>query len=359
MMRLLYPSKMSIAAKAHDCIFPATKQQLRQQRRKCLRLQPRAALTFFTNQSDDTNNEDDGINSNYTLPQMKNNRTIKDPMSDMWDRTLLLRRQLTLAIDENDFHMAIRIKAELFSLVSKLSSKYTQLYLHIETILDPTAGLPTKRAALQELRLYGDSSILPIVSSLLHNDSNLKREAEDAAAAIRHHSVSPAAVELCRTGALHLITLLGQEDEEEIDRIGAEAVAVYTAALEADDCCATALAGRGAALYCLRQYEAAAEDLEAALHLDPWNTNSSRILALSHGQMKQFTSAYAALGAAAVLNPCLVEDKQHNATKRVIQKWEDKAKEWKRSYLHLREEIENKAKLERLFAQSPTLMTDS
>lgn len=332
----------------------------REQRRKCLRLQPAAALTFFTSQFDDTNNEDESNNNSCELPQMKNNNnTTKDPMSDTWDRTLLLRRQLALAIDENDFHVAKRIKAELFSLVSKLSSQYTQLYLHIETILDPTAGLPTKRAALQELRLHGDFSTLPIVSSLLHNDSKLKREAEAAAAAIRHRSVTPAVVGLCRTGALHLITLLGEEDEEKIKRIGAEAVAVYTAALKADECCATALAGRGAAWYCLRQYEAAAEDLEAAVHFDPWNTNAARILALTHGQLKHFTSAHAALGAAVVLNSSLVEDKQHNATKRVIQKWEDEAKEWKQSYLRVREGIENKAKLEKLLAQTPKMMTDS
>ena len=140
--------------------------------------------------------------------------------------------------------------------------------------------------------------------------------------------------------------------------VGAEAVAVYSTALEHDQYCATALAGRGAALYCLRQYEAAAEDLESAVHYDPWNTNAARILALTHGQLKQFSSAHAALGAAAVLNPNLLDDRQHMATKRVINTWEGESNEWKQTYLREREAVENKAKLERLFAQTPTTTTD-
>jgi tetratricopeptide (TPR) repeat protein len=372
-MQLVFASKTSLAPKSHLGIFPAMQKLCRRQqrsRKECLRLQPAKALKFFTSHSDDSNNEEEDNNSNSSYsssklppPQRQEDKNSsgkeEGPMADMWDRTLLLRRQLTIATDENDFHLAILIKSELFSIIAKLSTKYKQLYLNIETLMDPTAGIVTKRAALEELRLYGDASTLPIVSSLLHKDSKLKKEAEEAAAAIRHRSVSPAVVELCRTGALHLITLLGEEDEEEIDRVGEIAVAVYSAALEEDKHCATALAGRGAALYCLRQYEAAAEDLEAAVHLDPWNTNAARILALTRGQLKQFSLAKAALGAAAVLNPSLVEDRQHNATRRVIQKWEDEAHEWRQTYLRVREEIEGKAKLERLLAQTPTMMTDS
>jgi hypothetical protein len=361
-MQLLNSSKLGLAPK-RECFLAASLQRphCRRQlanRRECLRLQPAAALTFFTCQPEDTNNED--INSpSHLIPLNKkiNSRPAKEDstMTAMWDRTLLLRRQLTIATDGNDFKLAIRIKSELFAVVSKLSSKYTKLYLLLETLMDPTAGISIKSAALQELRLHGDFSTLPIISRVAYTgDSKLKREAEEVAASIRHRLSSPAVVELCRTGALHLITLLSETNEDEIARIGAEAVDVYSAALEIDEFCATALAGRGAVFYCSRQFEAASSDLEAAVHLDPWNTNAARMLALTHGQLKQFSRAYAALSAAAVHNPSLLMDNpQHKATKRVIQTWEDESKEWKQRYLSMREVVEKKARLERLLAQTP------
>ena len=157
-----------------------------------------------------------------------------------------------------------------------------------------------------------------------------------------------------------MITLLsGGVDEEEIEKVGAEAVAVYSEALEMDGLCATARAGRGAALYCLKQYEAAGEDLDAAVQLDPWNMNAARMLALTRGQLKQFSLAYAALNAALALNPSLSQDKQHIVTKKVIQNWEEEAREWRTKYLRLRgeraAEDERRTKLEKLLAQTPTM----
>lgn len=364
-MRVVIPSKTGIAAPLFShggATFPAPIH-----RRPCYRLQPAAALTFFTSQYNDANNEDTNSSSYVpSTPQLhkpieKFESSSSEVRNDIWDRTLLLRRQLTLATDGQDFHLATRIKSELFATVSKLSTKYAKLYLSIETIMDPTAGLAAKTSALYELRMHGNTSTLPVVCSVLYSgDSKLRREAEEAAAAIRHRSVAPDVVELCRTGALHLITLLsGGDDEEEIEKIGAEAVAVYSAALEKDGLCATARAGRGAALYCLKKYEAAGEDLDAAVQLDPWNMNAARMLALTRGQLKQFSLAYAALNAAVALNPSLSQDKQHIVTKKVIQNWEEEAREWKQKYLRLRNERaaedERRAKLEKLLAQTPTM----
>lgn len=286
---------------------------------------------------------------------------------ETWDRTLLLRRELTVAANEENYDAAARIKKELFVVVSQLPVDYQRLYLHLEALRDPTASMQSKRAALQAVGMKGDIATFPEVCALF-NHPELRKDAEDAAAALRYRSVRPAAVAKCREGAAMLVKLLagGKLNHKECSEearamrrhIGAAAVALYSDAVLEDPRCAAALAGRGAALYSLGKFEAAADDFEAAVQLDPWQSNAARMLALARGQLKQFALAHAALTAAVVLNPLLAEDGQHNATRRVLKRWEAELDERNIKFTRAREELaaddEQRQMLERLLKKTPT-----
>ena len=286
---------------------------------------------------------------------------------ETWDRTLLLRRELTVAATEENYEAAAHIKKELFVVVSQLPVDYQRLYLHLEALRDPTASIELKKAALQAVGMGGDATIFPEIFSLFSHPA-LGKDAEEAINAIRYRAVTPTAVAQCREGAALLFQLLSsgrnsprhcsEEARAQRRSLGAAAVAIYSDAVLEDPKCAAALAGRGTALYCLGKYEAAVCDLEAAVQLDPWHKNSARMLALARGQLKQFQLAHAALTAAVVINPLLVDDAQHASTRRVIKRWEMEANERNSKFIRARAEIrrdeEQREMLERMLARTPT-----
>lgn len=284
---------------------------------------------------------------------------------ETWDRTLLLRRELTVAASEENYDAAARIKKELFVVVSQLPVNYQRLYLHLEALRDPTASIEIKRAALSAVGLNGDMATFPEVCALFAHPE-LSKDAEDAATALRFRFVKPAAAAKCQEGAALLIKLFSQGKSSVNERseegralrrsIGAAAVAAYSDAVLEDPRCAAALAGRGACFYSLGKFEAAVEDFEAAVQLDPWHSNAARMLALARGQLKEFSLAHAALTASVVLNPLLAEDEQHAATRRTLKRWEAESDARRNKCARAREDMaadEQRQMLERLLNKSP------
>lgn len=284
-----------------------------------------------------------------------------------WNRAILLRRGLQIAVAEENFSTAAMLQDALATAVDRLGPYPRQQYAQLEMLHDRAASVTAKLQALRSLRVSGNLDALADVSRVArlgddHQSSlRIQREAKITATAIRARQSPPAALDLCGFGASLLMQLAfnslsatGNDIQQDCQK--RMAFGMYSQALNIDPKCVASLSGRGAVWYHLRQYDSAVADLEAAVAIDPWHDPSIRMLALARGQLKQFSAAYKVLKAAVLLNPGLADDEDHRAVQRTLERWETASLAWASRYWRVREAVrvkeERLEQLEALFQQS-------
>lgn len=258
----------------------------------------------------------------------------------LWDRTLLLRRELDIAVREESFSLAARLHAEIQVLLDRLPASRSYTYRLLETILDESSSDDALQDALSALSLVADPSVLPEVHRLLLTRPRLEPEVKKTYMAIKYNAVSRKATDMCHRSASSFLVsaALGSEAAfEGREEMLMAAIAMFTAALEEDQECAQALAGRGTAFYYLKKFERAIEDLEAATLKDPFDCIAARMLALAKGQLKEFSTAYRVLASTLVFNPSLENSPEHITILETLRQWEESSLDWHARYKRARE----------------------
>lgn len=279
---------------------------------------------------------------------------MESSIGDNWNHTLLLRRQLNIAVKEEDYTRASQIQLEIQVMLERISPFRVYLYKLLETIQDGSSSERKVLDALDDLSLHGDFSVLPEIYGLLTSRPRMENDIQRTYKSIRDSHISPLAAELCRSGMSHLVSAaLGPGQTPDQESVLVTAVGIFTAALEEDARCTTALAGRGTAFYHLKKYENAIEDLEEATHMDPFDHLAAHMLALAKGQLKEFDCAYRILSSTLLFNASLENSLEHKAIFSILQTWEKASLSWKSKFREARDGASacesRRAMLERIF----------
>eukprot|EP00850_Spirogloea_muscicola_P008521 SM000045S16266 [mRNA] locus=s45:560540:564175:- [translate_table: standard] len=215
-----------------------------------------------------------------------------DDDEEIWLRLDLFERQLSVAIMEERFGEAARLRDELKGLRSRL--KPVAQFMHSKIDLLKVGTASEKRDALETLGRIGGFQVVPYIVTAL-SDSN------------------PA---ICQCAEMALWSIFLRSGQAEVDQRLQDGVAlmvtrsslgqardVFSEVIKMAPSYAEAYNKRATTLYLMQDFEASIEDCKRTVELNPYHFGALSGLGLCHVALKDLPSALRAFEQALAIHP--------------------------------------------------------
>eukprot|EP00200_Dunaliella_tertiolecta_P005200 CAMPEP_0202344606 /NCGR_PEP_ID=MMETSP1126-20121109/4215_1 /ASSEMBLY_ACC=CAM_ASM_000457 /TAXON_ID=3047 /ORGANISM="Dunaliella tertiolecta, Strain CCMP1320" /LENGTH=317 /DNA_ID=CAMNT_0048935819 /DNA_START=209 /DNA_END=1162 /DNA_ORIENTATION=+ len=212
--------------------------------------------------------------------------------NESWERLSLLQREMEVAVNEQDFEAAARLRDETKALVPTLSP--VQQYLHQKRIELRSGSLFEQLAAIKGMVETGDSIVIPELAACLSNPE-VYDIAQTAMWAIWMQHPDPELSDLMMEGC----SLMSSSAQ------GEKAFMCFQKLIDRDPGFAEAYNKRATMLYIMRKYEASVGDCKQALRLEPYHFGAASGMGLCYVMLDRNMEAVEAFETALSINPGL------------------------------------------------------
>uniref|UniRef100_A0A7S0RME8 UVR domain-containing protein n=1 Tax=Pyramimonas obovata TaxID=1411642 RepID=A0A7S0RME8_9CHLO len=217
-------------------------------------------------------------------------------LTEQWDRAQLLARKLEIAVNEEDYGEAARLRDERATLVGKLSLKEQMMLKAINKLR--TGEVFERREAIEELAELKDQRCTSALFDALHDpDGKVSERAEGVIWDIFCSSGDPVVDSRLNDGMLVMQRVPDLEDARDI----------FSEVIGMAPTFAEGYNKRATVYYLLQEFSTSIKDCERTLELEPSHFGALSGLGLCHIALGDFKSALSAFQRAVQVNPRLLQ----------------------------------------------------
>lgn len=210
---------------------------------------------------------------------------------EVWDRLLLVKRQLSVAVNEEDYTKAAQLRDESKVLTEMLPPVKQYMFHQVELLKSGTPEQKLKAAI--SLGEAGDDAVVPDLAVCLH-DNALQGYAQDALWQIFQRHRDPKVNELLAEGARYM----NQGDH-------ARALQAFDEITRTHPSFAEGFNKRATVLYLMQRYQESIEDCKLVLELQPYHFGAAAGMGLCYAQAREYDEALKAFELALKIHPGL------------------------------------------------------
>lgn len=210
---------------------------------------------------------------------------------EIWNRLLLVKRQLTIAVAEENYSRAAELRDESKTLTDLLPPVKQYLFHQVELL--KTGSSEQKSKAINALGEAGDDGVVADLASCLH-EPEFQSAAQEALWQIfqRHHD--PKVNELLNEGT----RLMNQGDFQ-------RALQSFEEITRRHPSFAEGFNKRATVLYLMQRYQESVEDCQLVLQLQPYHFGAAAGMGLCYSQLQNYEQALKSFELALQIHPGL------------------------------------------------------